>query len=180
MCLKKIVFFLVFLIIITASAGTTSPLSFVHQFESSELECLGQLIQLKYDSEKGEIKLDDCVLIEDDAPGNGPPEGVEDRAWFEKLHRGVLIKKEIVLDDPRAYKGYIVMNGVEIEQNNIEYLLYVLNDYEPKKDRTGKFKEFLHESIDKVIGKIDRFVPADGEELLCIYRHWLETGRDMS
>ena len=117
MSLKKIVFLITFVIIITASYGTTTPLIFNRQFDSSELESRGQLIQLKYDREKGEIKLDDRVLIEDDAPGNGPPEGVEDRAWFEKLHRGVLIKKEIVLDDPRAYNVYIVMNGVEVEQN---------------------------------------------------------------
>jgi len=83
------------------------------------LEEKGQLKGLKYYTNENAIKLDDMLLIEDDAPGNGPPEGfdTEERAWFEKLQKGVLIKKEIMLDDPRAFSGYLVFNGVEHENN---------------------------------------------------------------
>jgi len=45
------------------------------------------------------------------------PEGAKDRSWFERLHKGVMIRKDLVLDDPRAYSGYLVFNGLEMKDN---------------------------------------------------------------
>ena len=84
---------------------------------ASDLEARGRLKRLGYLPSEHVIKLDDMLLIEDDAPAIGAPKGAEDRSWFEKLHRGVMIRKDLVLDDPRAFSGYLVFNGSEMEEN---------------------------------------------------------------
>jgi len=98
-----------------AAAGETVTRSLT----ARDLEARGQLTNLKHFPGDSAIRLDDMLLVEDDAPGNGPPEGFDakERAWFEKLHEGVRIRKELVLDDPRAFAGYLLMNGVERENN---------------------------------------------------------------
>lgn len=85
---------------------------------AADLEAQGQLKQLRYIATEQVIKLDDMLLIEDDAPAMGAPKGAEDRSWFERLHRGVMIRKDLMLDDPRAFAGYLVFNGVEVENND--------------------------------------------------------------
>ena len=85
---------------------------------ATNLEERGQFRNLRYDEDKERIVLDDRVLIEDDAPAIGQPEGTEDRSWFEKLHRGVMMRKDLVLEDARAFAGYIVFNGMEIDDND--------------------------------------------------------------
>lgn len=89
------------------------------RLDAAALEAKGQLVHLKFDGKKDAIGLDDRVLIEDDAPGNGPPEGfdVKEMAWFEKLVPGIKIKKEIMLDAPGALAGYLMIDGVEHENN---------------------------------------------------------------
>ncbi len=122
------------LLVSTAVTAYTAEISFT--IDAGGLEARGHFAGLKYyDSGKTiasgvksgawtngpAIGLDDMLLIEDDAPGNGPPEGFDakERAWFEKLSRGIVIKKEIILDAPGAYAAYIVMNGVEQENNDV-------------------------------------------------------------
>ena len=68
------------------------------------LEERGQFRNLRYDG-AGAIGLDDMLLVEDDAPAIGQPQGAKERAWFEKLHRGVMVRKDLVLDDARAFAG---------------------------------------------------------------------------
>ena len=87
------------------------------QLDAAALEERGQLKELRYFRQAGEIRLNDMVLIEDDAPAIGKPKGAEDRCWFERLHRGVMIRKDLILDDPRAFSGYLVFNGYEAEDN---------------------------------------------------------------
>ncbi len=57
------------------------------------------------------------VLFEDEAAAIGKPQGATDRSWFERLSKGVRIRKDFVLDDPRAFSGYLVFNGLEAVNN---------------------------------------------------------------
>ena len=90
---------------------------------ADDLELQGQLKQLRYDTTGEVITLDDMLLVEDDAPAIGQPEGAEDRSWFEKLHQGVMIRKDLVLDDARAFAGYLLFNGMEMDHN--DHPLYI-------------------------------------------------------
>ncbi|HIF12827.1 MAG TPA: hypothetical protein EYQ82_07470, partial [Dehalococcoidia bacterium] len=95
---------------------------------AAELEQRGQFRGVRYDSDDT-ITLDDRELIEDDAPAIGQPEGATDRSWFERLSRGVHLRKDLVLHDPRARAAYLVFNGREME-NNDQPLRICLNDVE--------------------------------------------------
>ncbi|MCE5249749.1 transglutaminase-like domain-containing protein [bacterium] len=88
-----------------------------YTLDADALEARGQFKQLKFFGSGHAIRLDDMYLIEDDAPAIGMPEGAKDRSWFERLHRGVTIRKDLVLDDPRAYSGWLVFNGLEMKGN---------------------------------------------------------------
>jgi len=103
----------------TGAAG--EPLDVRFTLDAPALEERGQLRRLKlYPGSGGDacIGLDDMVLVEDDAPGVGMPEGAKDRSWFEYLHRGVAIRKRLILDDPRAFSGWLVFNGLERKDND--------------------------------------------------------------
>ncbi|MBN1293343.1 MAG: hypothetical protein JXB48_16000 [Candidatus Latescibacteria bacterium] len=93
------------------------PLATNFTLEAAALEQRGQFKQLRYHKASNTIKLDDMELIEDDAPAIGMPKGASDRSWFERLHKGIRIRKELVLDDPRAFSGYLVFNGLEMKDN---------------------------------------------------------------
>jgi len=99
-------------------ANTVSGETSIHYtLDGAALEERGQLKQLIYTPSETKITLKDMVLVEDDAPAVGRPEGATDRSWFEKLHKGIKIRKELPLDDPRAFSGYLVFNGFEKENN---------------------------------------------------------------
>ena len=87
-------------------------------FDAAVLDLQGRLKNLRFDSSAGVIALDDMVLVEDDAPAIGRPEGASDRSWFEHLHRGIVVRKDLVLDDARARAAYLLFNGREQEQND--------------------------------------------------------------
>ena len=91
--------------------------------EAGELEARGQLKHLRYDVAGEAITLDDMLLVEDDAPAIGKPEGAADTAWFEKLHQGVMIRKDLVLEDARAFAGYLLFDGMEADYN--DFPLYI-------------------------------------------------------
>jgi len=99
--------------------------------DAQDLEVRGQLKELKYFQDDNAIRLNDRYLLEDDAPGNGPPEGFDRKelAWYEKLHKGVIIRKDFILDDPRAFSGYLVIDGVEHEYNEHPLHISVNGDH---------------------------------------------------
>ena len=86
--------------------------------DAAALEVRGQFDQLQYCRLKKAIVLSDMLLVEDDAPAIGRPRGAEDRSWFEKLQEGVRVRKDLVLDDPRATAAYLVFNGREMDDND--------------------------------------------------------------
>ncbi len=110
--------FAVFLMFAPAATITAAD-TVRYSLDASAMEERGRLTHLQYDAHSRAIRLENRVLIEDDAPGNGPPEGTDtkQRPWFEKLHRGIRIRKTLVLDDPRAFSGWLVMDGSEREHN---------------------------------------------------------------
>ena len=59
------------------------------------------------------------MLIEDDGPATGVPEKYEYNGieWKEDLKKDIVIKKILVLDDPRALSGRIVFKGIEVKGN---------------------------------------------------------------
>ena len=83
--------------------------------DASALQERGQLRNVRYDG--AGIALNDRVLVEDDAPAIGQPQGADDRAWFERLQRGVVLRKELVLDDARALRAHLVFAGTEPDDN---------------------------------------------------------------
>ena len=90
--------------------------------DAASLEERGQLSNLRYD-EAGAFGLDDRVLVEDDAPAIGRPQGAHERSWFEKMHRGVMVRKDLVLDDARAFGSHLVFVGTEADDN--DHPLYI-------------------------------------------------------
>ena len=86
--------------------------------DAAALEVRGQFDQLQYCEMRKAIVLNDMLLVEDDAPAIGRPEGAEDRSWFEKLHKGVMARKDLVLDDPRATAAWLIFNGREMDDND--------------------------------------------------------------
>ena len=114
------------------SAGTPEAAETVlnrFQIDSAFLERTGQMQQLKFNRGENGIQLYDMKLVEDDAPAIGKPEGASDQSWFEKLSRGIVIRKELILDDPRAFSGYLIFCGKEA-LNNKEPLHVRLNGVE--------------------------------------------------
>ena len=122
----RMILFIVAIMIMFLSSVSGDQLVVKYTLGALDLDSRAQLKNLKYLKSENAIKLDDMLLLEDDAPANGPPEGVKDRAWIEKLHKGVMIRKDIVLDDPIAFSGFIVFNGFE-KENNEEPLHFSLN-----------------------------------------------------
>ncbi len=86
--------------------------------DAGDLEERGRFCELRYAGDEGSIGLNDMVLVEDDAPAIGRPRGAEERTWFEKLQRGVILRKDLVLEDARAFAGYLVFVGTEADDND--------------------------------------------------------------
>ena len=85
--------------------------------DAAVLEERGRFRQVRFRPRENAFVLDDMELVEDDAPAIGRPEGAEERSWFEKLHRGVMIRKVLVLDDPRALAAFLLFDGTEADYN---------------------------------------------------------------
>ncbi len=112
-----------------AGPNTGGPEVTEFRIESSSLEKTGRLQQVRYIAGEQAFQLKDMVLYEDDAPAIGKPQGATDRSWFERLSKGVRIRKDFVLDDPRAFSGFLVFNGLEAV-NNEEPLRISINGIE--------------------------------------------------
>jgi hypothetical protein len=91
--------------------------------DAAGIENKARLINLRYDKNKGIIRLDSTELIEDDAPAAGVPEGYkmytdhDSVAWVEDLKKGVVIKKIFEVNNPSAVSGRIVFKGIEVKGN---------------------------------------------------------------
>ncbi len=97
------------------AAAATSSLS----FDALELNREGRLSDLVTDRATNTITLDNSRLYEDDAPATGVPEGYDYRGveWKEDLVRGVVAKKILVIDDPRAISGRLLIKMIEVKDN---------------------------------------------------------------
>ena len=103
--------------ILLAGTAAGEPVKVKFSMGAAALEERGQLQQVRYNRLEHAFKLDDMLLVEDDAPAIGMPQGAKDRSWFEKLRRGVMARKDLMLDDPRTFAGYLVFNGLEMNGN---------------------------------------------------------------
>lgn len=65
-----------------------------------------------------EILLDDMILVEDDAAAIGRPEGAEEDSWFERLSSGVRLRKQLLVEDPRAQAAWLLFCGREVTDND--------------------------------------------------------------
>lgn len=100
-----------------AAPSAGEPFTVSYSLDAGDLENRGQLHNTLYSTDTGGITLTDLVLVEDDAPAIGRPKGANDRSWDEHLTKGIVIRKELVLDDPRALAARLVFEGKEMPQN---------------------------------------------------------------
>jgi hypothetical protein len=100
-----------------AAVRAAGPETAGFRLSASTLEKTGRLQQLRYNAGNKGFLLKDMVLFEDEAAAIGKPQGATDRSWFERLSKGVRIRKDFILDDPRAFSGYLVFNGLEAVNN---------------------------------------------------------------
>ena len=113
----KVLFFCLVGMIFFTHTVIAESITLRFDLNGAALEERGQLKELGYFKDDGAIRLNDMLLIEDDAPACGPPEGVADSSWVERLHKGVVIRKDFILDDPRAFSGFLVFKGTEMKDN---------------------------------------------------------------
>lgn len=87
--------------------------------DGAGIEHDAHLINLRFDRQNNTIVLDNTVLIEDDAPAKGVPEGYDENGleWQESLKKGIVIKKILLVEDARAFSGRLVFNAVEMNGN---------------------------------------------------------------
>jgi hypothetical protein len=114
---KRLIGIAVYGLILAVGRGAAEHRDLSFRLDAAALEENGQLRQLRFHPAKSALRLNDLVLIEDDAIAIGRPKGASERSWFEKLQKGVRIKKILVLDDPRAFSGFLVFNGLEAVGN---------------------------------------------------------------
>jgi len=89
------------------------------RLDAAALEKAGRLQGIRFIPGDKAFRLNDLVLFEDDAPAIGKPRGATDRSWFERLRKGLRIRKEFDLEDARAFSGYLVFNGLEAVNNEV-------------------------------------------------------------
>jgi hypothetical protein len=101
----------------------------VFSLDAATLEERGQFKQLSFYPDKNAIGLEDMVLVEDDAPGIGKPQGATDEVWFERLHQGIVVRKDLVLDAAAAKAAFLLFCGREATGNKAPLHLSV-NGYD--------------------------------------------------
>lgn len=90
--------------------------------DAAALEHNAQLKRLNFDGKNGLIELESTVLVEDDAPGIGVPEGYNSYRrgpveWVEDLKDGVVIQKNLQIDRLSANSARLVFQGFEVMEN---------------------------------------------------------------
>lgn len=83
---------------------------------AADLEASGQLDRCVLSADG--IALEDMVLVEDDAPAIGRPQGAEDEAWFEHLKQGLVVRKELILDRADSRGAWLLFCGREATGND--------------------------------------------------------------
>lgn len=90
-------------------------------YDAAAIEKNARLINLEFDADHGNIKINSTELVEDDAPASGQPEGYNDCcgkvAWIEDLSRGIIIKKILNVENPSALSARLVFSGLEVKGN---------------------------------------------------------------
>lgn len=114
---RRIPFLIPFLLGVFCALFAEEAPRLTFKLDAARLEEAGRLDQIRFHPRDNVFRLNDMVLVEDDAAAIGRPQGAADRSWFERLQRGVRIRKDFVLDDPRAFSGYLVFNGLEAVDN---------------------------------------------------------------
>ena len=84
--------------------------------DAADLEQGGRLAQLQYRAGRGFV-LEDMLLVEDDAPAIGQPEGAGDDSWFERLGAGIVVRKVLSVDSGRARAAWLLFCGRESTDN---------------------------------------------------------------
>ena len=87
------------------SGATADALTSETALDALGMEKDARLINLRCYRTDNVIALDDSRLYEDDAPATGVPEGYDYRGneWKEDLVKGVVVKKILIVDDPRSF-----------------------------------------------------------------------------
>lgn len=108
---------------VTADALTSETV-----LDALGMEKDARLVNLRCDRTNNVIALDDSRLYEDDAPATGVPEGYDYRGkeWKEDLVKGVVVRKLLIVDDPRAFGARLLFKGIE-EKGNTEPLHISIN-----------------------------------------------------
>ena len=111
--------FSVLIMMILCTGVSAEILSRETVLNAAGIEKDARLINIRLDRRKNVIKLDDTRLIEDDAPAKGVPEGYDElgNEWKEDLKKGIVIKKILLIDNPRAFSGRLLFNAVEVKGN---------------------------------------------------------------
>jgi hypothetical protein len=92
------------------------------EFDAAALEAAGaRFDQVQLSSTRGgghtAVMLAGHHLVEDDAPGIGQPQGAEGDEWFERLHTGLRVRKQLVLDQAEARSACLLFCGREAVMN---------------------------------------------------------------
>jgi hypothetical protein len=112
---------IVIIMILTIPTGSFCLETGEVHLDASAIEHDGRLIGLRMDHSGHAIMLNDAELYEDDGPGSGVPEGLDERAkvrpWVEELKKGIVIKKILVLDNPATFSARLLFEGTEAKGN---------------------------------------------------------------
>lgn len=123
----RTMFPVLFAAILTISALPVSAATNEAIFEAGGIDRDAALVNLRFDRVHNAIILDDSRLYEDDAPGAGTPEGYNYRGteWKEDLRKGIVAKKILVVDNPAAFGGRLLIKAIETPGNTAPLKLSV-------------------------------------------------------
>jgi len=107
------------LILIGGFAALSSAAVTETALDAKALETDARLIQTRLIGNSNIITLDETRLYEDDAPAAGVPEGYTYTGleWKESLKKGIVIKKVLMIDNPRTWKGNLLIKAMEVKGN---------------------------------------------------------------
>ena len=108
-------------------------------WDASRAQEGAQMHNMQFNREHRTITLTGQLLVEDDAPAVGRPEGYvsystkpnEHTAWVEDLTKGIVLKKILHIDDPAVRSARLLVQGIErkgnksplhISVNNVEFI----------------------------------------------------------
>jgi len=124
---QRVIVLVVAACLFTLAAVPATAETAVVRLDARGMERDARLANLRFDTARNEITLDDMELVEDDASGSGVPEGLDRKKaiWKEYLKRGVVAKKVLMLDNPAAFSGRIMFEGTEMKGNTEPLHIFV-------------------------------------------------------